>query len=77
MIFRPEKVKERREELGFSQADLAKKARIPDHQVKNIEAGRVKKLEYQTALSLARALKVKPDYFFASADVEIHKQQAI
>lgn len=60
--FHPERLKERRNELGLSIRQLAKLADLAHPTVINIEHG-TRQPKIGTLLRLASALKVRPTYF--------------
>jgi transcriptional regulator with XRE-family HTH domain len=52
------RIRELREKAGWSQAELARRARVGQATVSRIEAGATKGVDLQTLERLARALKV-------------------
>lgn len=60
----PERIKQKREALRYSQRGLAIEAGVPYHAVLNLEAGRVKSPSYPNIVAIARVLQEPPEYFF-------------
>lgn len=61
-------MKSRLDELGMSQADLARKSGLSTGYVSNIVNGqRGKRVSAETAHRLARALRVRPTYILGDA----------
>lgn len=53
-----------RQDLGLTQAELAKKTRIAQETISRLESGRHKQPDMETVLTIAQVLGVSIDYFF-------------
>ncbi len=65
-----DRIKQRREELGLSQRELAQQAGVPQPTISDLERGRQKDVTTTYARRLARALGVTADYLIGMYDNE-------
>lgn len=58
------RIRERREKLNMTQAELAKKADVTRQTISALESGKKVDMKVSTLKAIADALKCKPQYLF-------------
>ena len=71
-----DRIKQRREELGWSQRELAQQAGVPQPTISDLERGRQKDVTTTYARRLARALGVSIDYLVGTWEEQDNETQA-
>ena len=62
------KVKKRREEIGFTQMELAKKSGMTQARISEVESGKRQQMTFTNLRALARALGVSADFLIGTWD---------
>jgi len=66
-----ERVRERRDQLGWTQSELAQRAGVHPSWISRIESGIAPNVSAETVLKLARALAVSVDHLMGRFDTEV------
>jgi transcriptional regulator with XRE-family HTH domain len=70
-----EKLRARREELGWTPSELSKRSKVSRPQILSIEEGNVKFPRRETILHLAAAMAFDPDWLYADEESEFEGER--